>query len=123
MLQMVLQIKSALKIIPDIDIYYIWFDSSNAFSPGSLSPFSGPAVSKGELIQLSKEVMGDMLKVIILCAQDELDSLGWCVCTGLKNKLRKIIDAYNEQTCNVLNHLKVCCVIHDFKLYICICCS
>lgn len=85
MLQIVLQIK-------DTDI---WF----AFSPGSLSPFSGPAVSKGELIQLSKEVMGDMLKVVILCAQDELDSLGWCVCTDLKNKLGKITDAYVEQTC------------------------
>lgn len=114
MLQIVLQIK-------DIDIYYIWFDSANAFSPGSLSPFSGPAVSKGELIQLGKEVMGDMLKVVILCAQDELDSLGWCVCTELKNELGKITDAYMEQTCHVLNHVRG--VIHNFKLYICICCS
>lgn len=25
--------------------------------------------------------MGDVLKVVVLCAQDELDTLGWCVCT------------------------------------------
>lgn len=25
--------------------------------------------------------MGDVLKVIVLCSQDKLDPLGWCVCT------------------------------------------
>ena len=68
--------------------------------PGSLSPFGGPAISKRELVQLSKEVMGDMFNVIIVCAQDELDSLGWCIC-----RVKKYV-VYTEQTHVTLNHFK-----------------
>lgn len=49
--------------------------------PGSLPPLGGAAIPEGELVQLGEEVVGDVLKVVVLCAQDELDTLGWCVCT------------------------------------------
>lgn len=49
-----------------------------------------------------------MLKVIILCAQDELDPLGWCVCTELKISYVYI----------ALNHLKLWSVLYDFPLHI-----
>lgn len=55
-----------------------------------------------------------MLKVIILCAQDELDSLGWCVCTESKKKS----NVYTEQTHTAENHLKLWSDIYDFPLHI-----
>lgn len=48
--------------------------------PGSLPPLGGAAIPEGELVQLGEEVVGDVLKVVILCAQDELDPLGRRVC-------------------------------------------
>lgn len=48
--------------------------------PGSLLPLGGAAVPEGKLVQLREEVVGDVLKVVVLCAQDELDTLGRSVC-------------------------------------------
>ena len=58
--------------------------ASRASSPGSFLPFVLLSVSVAELVHLREEVVGDVLLVIVLSAEDELDSLGWRVLTKIR---------------------------------------
>lgn len=48
--------------------------------PGGLLPLLDISVSEGELVQLGEQVVGDVLLVVVLRAEDELDSLRRRVC-------------------------------------------
>lgn len=58
--------------------------ASRASPPGSFLPFVLLSVSVAELVHLREEVVGDVLLVIVLSAEDELDSLGWRVLTKIR---------------------------------------
>jgi hypothetical protein len=44
--------------------------------PGCLPPLVDVSVPEEQLVQLSEQVVGHVLFIIILCPQDELDTLG-----------------------------------------------
>ena len=57
---------------------------SSASAPGSFLPFVLLSVSVAELVHLCEEVVGDVLLIVVLGAEDELDSLGWRVLTKIR---------------------------------------
>lgn len=84
--------------------------------PGSLLPFSGSAISEGKLIELSEEVMRDMLKIIVFCTQDKLDPLGRCVWT---QRGQNLCTVYEDNNDNIMIYELALC--YRKRLHYCIC--
>lgn len=55
--------------------------------PGCLFPFGVLALPEADLVQLGEQSVGDVLLVTVLCPQQELHPLSWCVCCSRQKSM------------------------------------
>lgn len=51
--------------------------------PGCLFPFGVLTLPEADFVQLGEQGVGDVLLVAVLCPQQKLHPLSWCVCCSI----------------------------------------